>query len=134
LELYASPYCGGDIGLKRILDRIGRDNIFPDDFIIANDPFIVALGHVPDWSFVRPIFYENELVFYHFFKTHQYDTGGAHMERIIQAYSIAMQRDCYSTLKLIEKGRIDEKVYSLILNNVRGAAMYEPIICSYTLQ
>src|SRR4030042_1873383 len=70
---------GADVALKGILDWIGRDNIHPDDFIIGNDPFIVRLGHVPDWSFVRPIFYKGELLFYHFFKTHQYDTGGAYM-------------------------------------------------------
>ena len=57
---------GVDIGMKGILDWIGRDNIYPEDFIVGNDPFIVRLGHVPDWSFVRPIFYNDELVFYHF--------------------------------------------------------------------
>ena len=59
---------GADVGLKGMLDYIGRDNVHPDDFIIGNDPFILALGHVPDWTFVRPIFYEGELIFYHLFR------------------------------------------------------------------
>jgi len=115
---------GADVGLKGMLDWIGRDNIHPDDFIIGNDPFIVRLGHVPDWTFVRPIFYEGELIFYHVFKTHQYDTGGAHMG----AYYPAVF-DCHGEgllippLKLIEEGKLDEKVYSLILRNVRGSAL-----------
>ncbi|MDB4444209.1 hydantoinase B/oxoprolinase family protein, partial [bacterium] len=115
---------GADIGLKAMLDFIGRDNIYPDDFIVGNDPFIVKLGHVPDWSFVRPIFYQKELVFYHFFKTHQYDAGGAHMG----AYCPDLF-DCHAEgllippLKLIEEGKLDEKLHSLILRNVRGSDM-----------
>ena len=115
---------GTDVGLKGILDYIGRDNIRPDDFIIGNDPFIVALGHVPDWTFVRPIFYEGELIFYHVFKTHQYDTGGAHMGAYYPG-----SFDCHGEgllippLKLVEEGKLDEKVHSLILRNVRGASL-----------
>ena len=115
---------GADVGIRRILDYIGRDNIYPDDFIIANDPFIIALGHVPDWTFVRPIFYEDEIVFYHLFKTHQYDTGGAHMGAYYPG-----SFDCHGEgllippLKLVEAGKLDEKVHDLILRNVRGASM-----------
>ena len=68
---------GSEISLKGMLDWIGRENIYPDDFIIANDTFIVRFGHLADWSFLRPIFYEGELIFYHFARTHQYDSGGA---------------------------------------------------------
>ena len=117
---------GADLGLKRILDYIGRDNIHADDFIIGNDPFIVALGHVPDWTFVRPIFYEDELIFYHLFKTHQYDTGGAHMGAYYPG-----SFDCHGEglmippMKLFEKGKLDEKLHALILRNVRGSAMMQ---------
>lgn len=115
---------GADVGLKNILDYIGRDNIYPDDFIIGNDPFIVALGHVPDWTFVRPIFYEDEILFYHLFKTHQYDTGGAHMGAYYPG-----SFDCHGEglmippLKLVERGKLDEKVHNLILRNVRGSSL-----------
>ena len=53
---------GSHVSLKGMLDWIGRENIRPDDFIIGNDPFIVKFGHLADWSFLRPIFYEGELV------------------------------------------------------------------------
>ncbi len=46
---------GAHVCLKGMLDWIGRDNIHPDYFILANDPFIVRFGHAPDWSFIRPI-------------------------------------------------------------------------------
>ena len=115
---------GADIAIKGMLDYIGRDNIRPNDFIIGNDPFIVRWGHMADWCFVRPIFYKGELLFYHVLKTHQYDTGGAFMA----AYYPGLF-DCHgeSTMippvKLIEEGRIDEKVYSQILRNVRNRAV-----------
>src|SRR4030065_1123613 len=48
---------GSDISLRGMLDTIGRDNIYPDDFIIGNDPFIVKFGHGADLAFLRPIFY-----------------------------------------------------------------------------
>lgn len=110
--------------LKEMLDWIGRDNIYPDDFIIGNDPFIVRFGHLADWSFLRPIFYEGELVFYHFARTHQYDSGGA-----FPGCYFPRSYDCHGEgliippIKLVERGKIDEKVYSVILRNLRGAAM-----------
>lgn len=115
---------GSDICLKGMLDWIGRENINPDDFIIANDPFIVKFGHAPDWSFIRPIFYEGELVFYHFLRTHQYDGGGA-----FQGSYYPRTFDCHGEglmippVKIIEGGVIDEKAYSIILRNVRGSAL-----------
>jgi N-methylhydantoinase B len=115
---------GSDVSLKGMLDYIGRDNIHPDDFIISNDPFIVRYGHAPDWSFIRPIFYEGELTFYHYMRTHQYDSGGA-----FQGCYFVRPYDCHSEglmippFKLVERGVLDEKAHSIILRNVRGSAM-----------
>jgi N-methylhydantoinase B len=115
---------GSDVCLKGILDWIGRDNIHPDDFIIANDPYIVRFGHAPDWSFLRPTFYEGELLFYQYLRTHQYDSGGA-----FQGCYYPRTYDCHGEglmippVKIIEGGVIDEKVYSVILRNVRGRTM-----------
>jgi len=115
---------GADVCLKGMLDYIGRENVRPDDFVIANDPFIVKFGHAPDWSFIRPIFFEGDLVFYHFLRTHQYDSGGA-----FQGSYYPRMYDCHGEglmippVKIIEQGVIDEKVFSVILRNVRGSAL-----------
>ena len=115
---------GSDVCLKGMLDWIGRENIQPDDFILANDPFIVRFGHAPDFSFIRPIFFEEELVFYHFMRTHQYDAGGA-----FQGGYYPRTYDCHGEgimippVKIIENGKVDEKAFSIILRNVRGSAM-----------
>ncbi len=115
---------GADVSLKGMLDYLGRENIHEDDFIVANDPFIVRFGHPPDWSFVRPIFYEGELLFYSFLRTHEYDSGGA-----FQGSYYPRSYDCHGEglmippVKIIERGVIDEKAFSIILRNVRGSAM-----------
>lgn len=115
---------GSHISLKGMLDSIGRENIYPDDFIIGNDPFIVRFGHLADWSFLRPIFYEGELVFYHFARTHQYDSGGAYPGCYFpRSYDCLGEGLMIPPIKLIEQGKIDEKVYSVILRNLRGSAL-----------
>jgi N-methylhydantoinase B/oxoprolinase/acetone carboxylase alpha subunit len=115
---------GSSNSLKEMLDWIGRDNIRPDDFIIGNDPFVVRFGHLADWSFLRPIFYEGELVFYHFARTHQYDSGGAYPGCYFpRSYDCHGEGLIIPPIKLVEGGKIDEKAYSVILRNLRGSAM-----------
>lgn len=115
---------GSHISLKGMLDVIGRESIRPDDFIVANDPFVVQFGHLADWSFLRPIFYEGELVFYHFARTHQYDSGGAYPGCYFpRSYDCHGEGLIIPPVKLIEQGKIDEKVFSVILGNLRGASL-----------
>ena len=115
---------GSHISLKGMLDWIGRENIHPDDFIIGNDPFIVRFGHLADWSFLRPIFHEGELVFYHFARTHQYDSGGAYPGCYFpRSYDCLGEGLMIPPVKVIDRGKIDEKVYSVILRNLRGSAL-----------
>ncbi|MBW1803950.1 MAG: hydantoinase B/oxoprolinase family protein, partial [Deltaproteobacteria bacterium] len=115
---------GSHISLKGMLDWIGRENIHPDDFIMGNDPFIVQFGHLADWSFLRPIFYEDELVFYHFARTHQYDSGGAYPGCYFpRSYDCHGEGLIIPPVKVVEQGKIDEKVYSVILKNLRGSAL-----------
>lgn len=115
---------GSDISLRGMLDWIGRDNIHPDDCMLANDPFIVRFGHVADWSFLRPIFYQGELVFYHFCRTHQYDSGGAYPGCYFpRSYDCHGEGLMIPPVKIIREGVIDETVYSVILRNLRGSAL-----------
>lgn len=115
---------GSDISLRGMLDTIGRENIHEDDFIIGNDPFIIRFGHVADWSFMRPIFYEGELLFYHFARTHQYDSGGAYPGCYFpRTYDCIGEGLMLPPVKLIEGGKINEAAYSVVLRNLRGSAL-----------
>ena len=115
---------GSHVSLKGMLDYIGRENIHADDFIVGNDPFIVRFGHLADWSFLRPIFFEGELIFYHFARTHQYDSGGAYPGCYFpRSYDCHGEGLIIPPIKLIERGQIDEKAYSVILRNLRGSEL-----------
>ncbi len=115
---------GAHIALKGILDYIGRDNIHPGDFIIGNDPYIVRFGHLPDWSFLRPVFYEGEIMFYLYFRSHQQDSGGSQMACYYpRAFDIHGEGVLIPPTKIVEGGKINEDAYAIILQNVRDRAM-----------
>jgi N-methylhydantoinase B len=115
---------GTHVVIKEMLDWVGRDNVGPDDFIIGNDPYIVGCGHPPDWSMIRPVFYEGELLFYHYARTHQFDSGGAFQGAYYpRSYDVHGEGLMIPPVKIIERGRVDEKAYSIILRNVRGASL-----------
>ena len=115
---------GSPVALKNILDYIGRDNIYPEDFIIANDPYIVRFGHLPDWSLVRPVFYKGELMFYNYMRVHQYDVGGAHHAAYFpRCFDIHGEGIIIPPTKIINRGKVNEEIYALILKNVRGSSI-----------
>ena len=54
-------------------------NLSPDaiNVILTNDPYGAHCPHLPDWGFIRPIFYKGRLLFFTMVRGHQEDTGGA---------------------------------------------------------
>ncbi len=115
---------GTHLVIKAVLDHVGRENIGPDDFIIGNDPYIVGCGHSPDWSMIRPVFHKGELLFYHYARTHQYDSGGAFQGAYYPGtYDIHGEGLMIPPVRVIEGGEVDEKAYSIILRNVRGSSL-----------
>ena len=92
----------------------------PGDFIVANDPYIVRGGHLPDWNFIRPLFFEGEHLGFFQAKTHVSDTGGflpggygaGAIDIIAEGLNIP-------PLKLMKAGVLQEEVWNLVLRNVR---------------
>lgn len=112
---------GTDVIMKGILDYIGSDNIHPGDFIIANDPFIIKAGHLPDWSFFLPVFYNNELICFLHQKNHQFDSGGAQPGCYFpRGYDAHAEGLLIPPIKIFDKGVEDKGVWPFILHNVRG--------------
>ena len=57
-------------------------------------------------------------------RTHQYDTGGANQGAYQpKCFDIHGEGVIIPPIKIIERGKIDEKAYQIILANVRGSAM-----------
>ena len=93
----------------------------PGDFIIANDPYIVRGGHLPDWNFIRPIFYKGEHFGFFQAKTHVSDTGGFMPGGYApRAYDIIAEGLNIPPLKIIKKGVIQKDLWSFLLRNVRN--------------
>ena len=96
-----------------------RGNIFPGDVFLANDPFQAGGSHLNDWSIIRPIFFEDELIFFALLKGHQQDTGGAFPSGYYPgAYDIHSEGIRIDYTKIYERGE-RQPVYDFILNNVR---------------
>ena len=56
----------------------------PGDVILTNDPYHGGHApHLPDWGFIRPIFYEGELMFFTLVRGHVMDTGGSFPGRLL---------------------------------------------------
>jgi len=105
--------------VQYILDKY-RDNLYPGDVFIANDPYKGYCGHLPDWGFFRPIFYNGELVFIALTRGHQLDTGGAFPGGYFpDGYDIHAEGIIIPPTKIIERGVERTDVWDLILNNVR---------------
>jgi len=110
-----------EIPTKAILDKFGP--LDEGDMVLGNDGFILRSGHLPDWTFLVPIHYEGELVFYYHFRGHMADSGGAYSGSYFpQAYDCISEGLNIPPVKIIEKGEIDEKAKEIIFNNIRTSA------------
>lgn len=61
--------------VQSVLEAFGED-IHPGDLFLVNDPYHGG-SHLPDWTMIAPVFFEDELVFFPVTRAHQGDTGGA---------------------------------------------------------
>jgi N-methylhydantoinase B len=110
---------------KNIIGRFKGD-FSPNDFVIGNDPYIVRSGHLPDWTFVRPIFYRGELVGFFQFRGHMADTGGFLPGGYGPgAYDIIAEGLNIPPLKIIKKGILDKDLWELVSRNVRNSTQVE---------
>lgn len=104
--------------IKAVIEKFGG-NIFPGDVFLTNDPFRAGAVHLPDWVFIRPIFYDGELVFFSCMGTHVPDNGGARPGAYFLAYDSIAEGLNIPPIKLVERGHMREDVLDLILANNR---------------
>jgi len=100
--------------LKRFEGQIN-----PGDVFLTNHPFKAGAVHLPDWVFIRPIFYKDELLFFTCMGTHVPDNGGAQAGAYYLAADSIAEGLNIPPLKLVEKGKMRQDVFELILSNNR---------------
>ncbi len=104
--------------IRAVLKKF-EGNINPGDVFLTNHPFQAGAVHLPDWVFIRPIFYKDELVFFTCMGTHVPDNGGAQAGAYFLAADSIAEGLNIPPLKLVEKGKMREDVFDFILANNR---------------
>ena len=112
-------FVGGKFSVRYILNEY-RDNVYPGDVFLANDPYNGYSCHAPDWGFFRPIFYRDKMAFWTLARAHVEDTGAAFPGAYFSdPYDIHSEGILIPGVKVIEKGKEVHDVLRLIWNNVR---------------
>jgi N-methylhydantoinase B len=112
-------FLGARFVIEDICEKFGEE-LYPGDVIVTNDPYHGDSPHLPDWGFIRPIFYEGELKFFTLVRGHVMDTGGSFPGGYFpNAYDIHAEGLCIPPIKIYERGVQCRDVVELIFNNVR---------------
>jgi N-methylhydantoinase B len=110
-------------GMKTNIDAmfriIGKENLYPGDVIMTNDPYLGGL-HSQDLMLIKPLFYGDELVAFAGCVAHRTDMGGmtpgSWCPGATEIYQEAIRFPC---VKLVKKGEIDSDIMRTYMTNVR---------------
>jgi len=103
--------------IRRVKEKFAGQ-IKPGDTFLTNYPLDGAV-HLPDWVFIRPIFYQDELMFFTCMGTHVADSGGAQAGSHFLAYDSIAEGLNIPLIKVVENNTYREDVLELILANNR---------------
>lgn len=116
----------GFIGLlsfmvKETIEKFAKkDNLYPGDIIIINDPYAGGGSHLSDVGVVMPIFKDGEIVAYSANKAHWTEVGGKDPGSwTVDSTEIFQEGLQFPCIKLFNKGEINEALIDLIKANVR---------------
>ena len=99
---------------------VAKLDLHEGDIAILNDPYAGGT-HLPDITLVLPIFIEgvDGVSFYAATRAHHADVGGTFAGSMGPAREICQEGIRIPPLHLVEKGKLNEQILSLILHNVR---------------
>jgi len=107
--------------VKQTIEKYDNQNdLNPGDIIIINDPYNGGGSHLSDVGLVMPIFYEDELIAFSANKAHWTEVGGkdpgSFTNDSVDIFQEGLQ---FTSLKLFNKGKINEELVEIIKSNVR---------------
>jgi len=103
--------------IRRLREKYG-DRLRPGEVYLTNSPKDGAV-HLPDWCFIRPIFYQDELLFFTCMGTHVADSGGAMPGGHFLAFDSIAEGLNIPLIKIYEDGHFRDDVLELVLENNR---------------
>jgi N-methylhydantoinase B len=101
--------------IKAKLKHWGKENIFPGDILLTNDPQVMG-SHLNHMIFSLPIFFDGELVAFSSSMGHWQDVGGVLGAVTRDIYSEGLQMPF---VKIFKAGRQDAELTAIIRNNCR---------------
>jgi N-methylhydantoinase B len=118
-ETYGHHVVCAGFAVKRILENFGRDEIFPDDIFLLNDPYLAAI-HNPDVYIISPIHYQNQLVAWSATFVHVSDVGaitpGGDSPDATEIFQEGFR---IPGVKLVERGTLRKDVFNAITHMTR---------------
>lgn len=88
------------------------------DLVILNDPYRGGT-HLPDITCISPLFFGEKLVFFVANRAHHSDVGGMTPGSMPLATELFQEGVIIPPLKLINRGKLNQDLFQLILSNVR---------------
>jgi len=102
------------------------DKLRPGDVIISNVPYPMGPGHLSDVTIMSPVFYGKHLVGIVANQAHQVDMGGyAPGSMPFGVTEIFQEGLQIPPVRLMKRGRLDDEILRLIMQNVRTAKVTE---------
>ena len=105
---------------KAILEKYPAETLARGDSIICNLPYPIGPGHLSDVTILSPVYQGNEVIAIVCNMAHHVDMGGyapgSMPFGVTEIYQEGLQ---IPPIKLFKKNRLDEEIFSLILQNIR---------------
>lgn len=109
----------GGFAARRCLEYWG-DEIGPGDLFILNDPFFSLGSHLPDYTFIMPVYVDQTLIGLSCTRAHQIDIGGGYFGSYnANAKEIYEEGLRLPPMKLIEAGERRRDVWDLLMLGTR---------------
>ncbi|MFP4081403.1 MAG: hydantoinase B/oxoprolinase family protein [Candidatus Aminicenantes bacterium] len=89
-----------------------------EDLVILNDPYRGGT-HLPDITCISPFYAQKKLAFFVANRAHHSDVGGMTPGSMPLATEIYQEGLIIPPLKIINKGKLNQEIFNLILSNVR---------------
>ena len=100
------------------VSHIGLENLKEGDVLVVNDPYRGGT-HINDISFIKPYYYQHQLIGFGVSRGHWMDLGGGGAGGQAFSTHIAAEGLRLPPLKIFSEGKINQDVLAIILNNTR---------------
>jgi N-methylhydantoinase B len=105
--------------VRSVMTGFEADELEEGDQVVLNDPYIGGT-HLPDVTFVAPIFVDGDIIGYAANRAHHVDIGGTSPGSFFSAARENYQEGLrISPIKVVRRGMLDRKLVELIVANCR---------------